>query len=562
VSAVDDPGRPEASSAPSDRPQQPPQPAPWKLAGAWNIPDVAPGDPYEPGRPLGALVSFHYLRAAVRRRWFRCLLPGIIGVLLAGGFFVRSQPAATTTLLLTRVAKNDGSGSMATDMSLLTTRAVAERAIRELGLTMTPEDLLTTVHAVPTDSSDVLQLTMTGPTAGEAVRRLGSFSQDYLDFRAAQILAQSTALIQGYQSRISELQGKVRALDARIPTLGATDTEGLTNAIAAKTKLNDQISSFQDQSQDLALQQDAIKSASRVIDPPAPVPAGGRRHVALVFASGLIAGLALGVGLTVLQAVLSDRLWLRAEVGSALKTAVPLSVGRLAPPLPGLAPLSFLPWIGARLPRRYVDRQLMAHAIARALPGPGRPQSLAVLCLENSADMRFGVVAAASELRRRGVSSTIIDLTVSGRVQGAVGRVGGTTPEERPEVFRPRVVPSLTRGPSELETADWDDVALAKAKNGVTLVIADFDPAVGVDYLAAWCDRVIVAVTAGRSSVELVRTTGELVRVAGLHLQHAVLLRARSGDITSGFTTSSEQDGAETTTRLEPDAGSGRSYVQ
>ena len=115
-----------------------------------------------------------------------------------------------------------------------------------------------------------------------------------------------------------------------------------------------------------------------------------------------------------------------------------------------------------------------------------------------------------------------------------------------------------------MEAADWDDVSLAKAKNGVTLVIADFNPAVGVAHLTAWSDRVLVAITAGRSSVELVRTTGELVRAAGLHLQHAVLLKARSDDITSGFAPLSEQEGAVTSpsTRPEADAGSGRSRVQ
>jgi hypothetical protein len=285
----------------------------------------------------------------------------------------------------------------------------------------------------------------------------------------------------------------------------------------------------------------------------------------LVLASGLIAGLALGLGLTVLQAILSDRLWLRTEVASALETTVPLSVRRLAPPrLRLLTSLSFLPWVRARLSRRSADRQLMAHAIAKAVPEPGRRQSLAILCLDNSRDMRFGVVAAASELRRRGVGSTIIDLTASGRVQKAVENGIKTAPQERPEVFRPHVVPSLTKGPSDLETADWDDVAVAKAKNGVTLVVADFDPAVGVDYLTAWSDRVIVAITAGRSSVELVRTTGDLVRVAGLHLQHAVLLGARRDDISSGFATLFEQDLAETspTSRPEPDVASGRSHVQ
>jgi hypothetical protein len=211
-----------------------------------------------------------------------------------------------------------------------------------------------------------------------------------------------------------------------------------------------------------------------------------------------------------------------------------------------------------------MDRELMAQALARAVPGPGRRQSLAILCVDNSDDMRFGVVAAAAELRRRGVSSTIVDLTGTGRVAAAVTRVAGIAPEERPEVFRPSVVPSLTRGPSELETANWDDVAVAKAKNGAILVIVDFDPAVGADYLTAWSDRVVVAITAGRSSAELVRTTGELVGVAGLHLQHAVLLKARSDDITSGFVTLSEQetDEAAPTNRPEPDAGSGRSRVQ
>jgi hypothetical protein len=62
----------------------------------------------------------------------------------------------------------------------------------------------------------------------------------------------------------------------------------------------------------------------------------------------------------------------------------------------------------------------------------------------------------------------------------------------------------------------------------------------------------------------LVRTTGELVRASGLHLQHAVLLGARSDDISSGFTTSSEWDITETasTTRPEPEAASARSRVQ
>ena len=68
-----------------------------------------------------------------------------------------------------------------------------------------------------------------------------------------------------------------------------------------------------------------------------------------------------------------------------------------------------------------------------------------------------------------------------------------------------------------------------------TIVLADFDPVVGLDHLTPGSDDVIVAVTAGRSSVELVRTAGEMVRAAGLRLHAAMLLRAARDDGSSGL---------------------------
>jgi hypothetical protein len=133
------------------------------------------------------------------------------------------------------------------------------------------------------------------------------------------------------------------------------------------------------------------------------------------------------------------------------------------------------------------------------------------------------------------VGVLVVDLTNDGVVQPALRRLRDLSERERPDVFRPSVVPSLTRGPADLEAADWDDVAMAKARNGVTLILADLDPAVGVDHLAAWSDDVVVAVTAGASSVELVRTAGDLIRSVGLRLRGAVLLHAVRDDKSSGM---------------------------
>jgi hypothetical protein len=160
---------------------------------------------------------------------------------------------------------------------------------------------------------------------------------------------------------------------------------------------------------------------------------------------------------------------------------------------------------------------------------------VAVLCLGNSDDVRLALVEAVLALRHRARAAAIVDLTERGGVALAAAQFVGREGGERPEVFRPNVVPSLAQGPSDLATPGLQDAALAKAMSGVTLVLADFDQSVGVDYLTAWADRVVVAVTAGRSSVSLVRTAADLIYSSGLQCHGAVLLHAVHDDPSSGL---------------------------
>ena len=522
---------------------------PWTRPEAWNILDASPEDSRDPVRPVPILVSFHYLRAAVRRRWRFCALLAGLGMLLAAMFLVAgpNSPTATTTLRLTHEAQGDPSGAIATDISLLATRTVAERTIDALGLTVSPEDLRDSVKAVPSGSSEILELTLTAPTDAEAVRRLDTFTKEYLDFRASQMSAQSDILIKGYNDQIAALQSRVETLSAEIEA-SDTDADRL-RAVTERSQVNEKISSLQETVQDATLRQNAVVSASGVIDPPAPMPPGGLRRVVLVLASGLIGGLAMGFGLVVLQAILSDRLRLRIEVATALNTSVLLSARRIAPLSRPLRVAKFLPWVNALEERRAVDRRRMAYAIENAVPEPGRRQSLAVVCLGNADEMRFGLVAAAVALQRQGRTATIVDLTEAGGVASAVGRSAGMTHEVIPEVFRPNVIPSVTQDPFHIGSADWENVVLAKGGNSVTLILAVLDPAVGIVHLTAWTDSVVVAVTGGKSSAELVRTTGELVRSVGLQLRGAVLLNAVHDDTSSGIAAPAEDRGSK---RSEP----------
>jgi capsular polysaccharide biosynthesis protein len=549
VSGTDEGPRPDTRRTGPERSQPaPPRPRPWKHASAWNIPDVDPDETADPGRPLAALVSFHYLRRAVRRRWLRCALPGLLGLLLAAGFLALSPalPTATTTLLLNHDERVDPASAIATDISLLSTHEVAAQTVRALGLSMDPDELRSSVTPVPTASAQVLQLTMTGPTQAEAMRRLSAFSKVYLDFRAQQVTKQSAVLVNTYDQRIAQLQSKVARLTAEIKTLGtngASASDTVADDITQRSAANSQLADLEQLKQQAQLQESSVVRASGVIDSPTPLSGGQLRHLVLVLASGLIVGLALGFVFVVVQAILSDRLWLRVEVASALEAPVPLSVGRLAP-LPWYRrALTFLPRIKRQGARRAADRELVAQVIERVAAAAERRPSVAMVCLGNSDDMRFGMIAAGAALQRSGRSALLVDLTASGRVGEALSGLRRMPPEDRPDVFRPTVVPSLSRGPADLDAADWDDVALAKARNAVPLVITDLDPAIGLDYLTAWTDDVIIAITAGRSGVELVRTAGELVRAAGLRLQAALVLRGPGDDVSFGET--ARDDGAQ-----------------
>jgi hypothetical protein len=172
--------------------------------------------------------------------------------------------------------------------------------------------------------------------------------------------------------------------------------------------------------------------------------------------------------------------------------------------------------------------------IEKAVADRGRGRSLTVLCLKNSDEVTSGIITAAFHLHSRGPEVTIVDLTDAGTVASAVARHAGGSDDGTPAVFRPSVVPSLAEGPTRIEAGRREDTALTSGKNRLTLALADFDPAIGVDHLSAWTDSVIVAVTAGRSSVELVRTAGDLIRSAGLRLRGALLLHAVGDDLSSG----------------------------
>ncbi|MFZ1115944.1 MAG: hypothetical protein WAN44_08985, partial [Propionibacteriaceae bacterium] len=505
------------------------------IAQRWEVPESDGGDQNSAGRRLPTLVSMHFIRSALRRRRLACVLCAVVGLFASVAFLVVSPASheARTALVLAHDPQADPSRAMATDVSLLKTRTVAARAIADLGLAMTADEFLKTVNSQPV-SSDLLVLTLNAPNDAETVRRLSALTSIYLSFRSEQLSMQSDVLVSGMQQRITQLQGELEAGSARIDQLSASrnpDASKLSNAIEQRAYVQGQIETFQQSIEDAKLRNSSVLSASRVIDPAAADTGGTKRRIALTLASGLIGGAAVGCGAVLFFAITSDRLRRRSDVAAALEVPVPVSVGRVVPlPKRWLR----LPYMNALNARRTEERERLAHAIEMELPSPRQSGRLGVLCVDNAEKMSFAVAAAATNLAAAGRSVAVIDLTKRGSLElkGVSSMMGAT---HRPTVLRPRGIPMLAGSIADLHDVDTEHTGGPSLdQTDVVLVLADLDPSMGADYLSAWTDRVIVAVTAGHSSVEMITTAADLVRTAGLEFRMAALLQTERTDDSSG----------------------------
>ncbi len=166
------------------------------------------------------------------------------------------------------------------------------------------------------------------------------------------------------------------------------------------------------------------------------------------------------------------------------------------------------------------------------------------MAVDDAADAALVVARLAAHLAGTGKSVFLVDLSESGRLEAAVTKAldhdqQGPRPDE-PVVFRPEGPPAFALGPvgaapsipTELSKGDPRRTAWSSAD--VVLTLAEVDPAVGVDHLTSWVDRVVLLVSAGRSSAERLRTAGELVRTAGLQLVFAMMVDADRTDESSG----------------------------
>jgi capsular polysaccharide biosynthesis protein len=489
------------------------------------------------------LVSVGFLTSAVRRRarvW--CVL-ALVGLILGGAYATLKPPkwTASTTVLLVDKPEADPAYAIETDLTLAESTPVAAAVVSQLGLNQTPASFLGT-YRVAQVTTQILSITASGPTSSAAVQRASAIATQYLAYRAKyeQATQQQTETV--LQQQVTQAQQQVNSVTTKLAQAqGSGDQAEITKLQAQQTAATYNLSTIKaNVASTLVTTRTTTQQmiqGSEVVSAATPGKRSVNKTLALYGIGGLIAGLAIGMIIVIIGAVTSDRLRRRDDIAYAIEAPVGLSVGELSS--------GRLPALRGRAARQRDMERVVGH-LRNAVSGRSTGTSgLSVIAVDNAPTVAQAVVALAiaeSQQRMRIVVADLSAGTPAARQLGVKGPgISTVTPAGVPIVV---VVPAAGEiapiGPLRPASASGDQVPatgpLADACSGADLILSlvTVDPAVGGDYLATWATKAVAVVSAGQSTATRIRAVGEMVRLAGAHLDSVVVVDADPSDESLG----------------------------
>ena len=502
-----------------------------------------------------SLVSLGFIRAAIRRkvRFWGAL--AVAGFLIGAGLYLASPPVyqALTQLLLTVGPESTPGTAILDDLAIAQSRPVAEAALNNLGLQRSVDVTSFIGSYTATAVTDkVLLITVNASSSNDAVKRARALAAAFLRYRADQLEAQQRLVFRGLDQQVAKAKQQVASIRKQISTVSAQPSSAaqrakLTTLQAERGQATSALAVLQQtvNSNKASIQTATIAQAngSQVLNAAAPLPPHSRlKHLLLYAAFGLIAGLVLGLGVVVVRAVVSDRLYRRDDVARALGAPVKLSVRtvRLSRWRPGRRGLAAAQNTKIRRISAYLGSTLAANSRGRAalaVVPVDDPQvaavslvSLAISCVQQMglrvivADLRDGAPAA----RLLGVSQAGIH-TVRRDNVGLMVAI-----PDRDDVAPIGPLGSESLAPQS--AACGEKLAVAFASADLLLTLATPDPSVGGEHLATWAPAAVAMVTAGRSSWTKINSVGEMIRLADMRLVSGILVGADKTDESLGVT--------------------------
>ena len=502
----------------------------------------------QPGAPLAAgLVSLGFIKAAIRRTaLFWCIL-GAVGLVVGVGVN-KEYPAAykaSTSVLITYGPNENPTSAVLDNQAIAQSRTVAALALSKLGLQESVGTFAPTITAaVVTDR--VLLIIVSAPSSTAAVSRANAVAAAFLQFRADQMRTAQQLLLKSLGQEVDQARQNVASIKSQISQLSAQPTSSAQQAKLKnlQTELTQAVS--QEAIDEQTLQDNKASTAnlsavtgSVVLDPAVPLAHSKLKNLLIYAVTGLAVGLALGLGIVIVQAIVSDRLRRRDDVTYALGAPVKLSVGpvklsRWRPGRRGLAAAN-----GANV------RRIAAYLRGAVPAKAGGMTALAVVPVDDPEIAALSLVSLAVSRAQEGRNVVVADLASGAPAARllhtkAPGVHSVSVHDARLTLAVPDrddVAPAgpLGRPLAEAERSAFTAaVTNACASADLLFTLVTLDPSLGGEHLATWATSAVVVVTAGRSSWARIHAVGEMVRLGGTSLTSAVLVGSDKTDESLG----------------------------
>jgi len=498
-----------------------------------------------PADSVAGLTSLGFIRAALRRQAWLWRTMTVAGAVIGLGVALALHPVsqASTTVLLTPMATSDEEPGtpITNEQAIAQSQTVAGLALSMLGLHESVRSFAGS-YTVTDPTDRVLVITANAPSSSEAVSRAKAVATQFLLYRASLVETQQKLMFAAQNQQVNQAKSNLSSIAAQISRLSAQPASPARQAaISSLTKQQTQASTtlyaleqtVADDQASTKVTNDQIVKGSGVLDPASPLPPRSRLKRALEYGGiGLIAGLALGLGIVVLAALLSDRLRRRDDVAHALGAPVKLSVrsvrlGREQ---------------GLEAAQDTNVKRIVAYLGSAVRPGRYGPSSLAVVPVDDMRVPALCLVSLAVSYARQGSRVVVADLCQSGpaaRLLGVAGPGVRTVSQYGTQlvVAVPEPDDLVPAGPLH-DASGWgraaEPLVAAYGSADLVLVLAALDPSIGGDHLAGWASGAVAVVTAGRSSAARIRAVGEMIRLAGVQLISGVLIGADERDESLG----------------------------
>ncbi|MFL6111700.1 MAG: Wzz/FepE/Etk N-terminal domain-containing protein [Catenulispora sp.] len=275
------------------------------------------------------LLDLQALVVAVRRRrrlWTAMALLGLLAG-AAVAVLMPPPPTAVTKVLVAHAddQPNDTGTLIRTDVQLLQTTQIADKALQTLKSPEKPEDFMKDYQGAGL-TNNLLQITVTGDSDAQAVARAkalaDSFIADHVRRMRDTAQAEAKALLDQRDRMRVELAQVNKEIGNRSPDSDPKASAGIESLFARRAELNSRISDFDQRAADARTGTPQVIAGTQIVDTPRAVRQSLPKALVTEAAVGLVLGLVLGLALAAVGTVVADRPVLRRDIAANLGASV------------------------------------------------------------------------------------------------------------------------------------------------------------------------------------------------------------------------------------------------